>query len=77
MVREERQLRVALIFGAILFAIEAAIYVPEVFRGPAATRPFAINSVAKDVLFAALTAAAAADLARRVRSSKVTIRRRR
>ena len=62
--REERHLRIALFAGAALFALEAAIYVPEVFRGPAETRPFAINSVAKDVLFAALTALAAANLRR-------------
>ncbi len=65
--REERHLRVWLIAGAVLFALEAVIYLPEVFRGPAATRPYAINSVTKDCLFAALTALAAADLARRVR----------
>lgn len=61
---EAKWLRIFLIAGAILFAVEAAIYVPEVFTGPAETRPFAINSVAKDVLFAALTAIAAVDLAR-------------
>ena len=65
--REERQLRWALIAGAVLFALEAAIYIPEVFRGPAATRPFAINSVAKDVLFGLIAAAVALDLRRRVR----------
>lgn len=61
---KERQLRVALFAGAVLFAVEAAIYLPEVFNGPAETRPFAVNSVAKDVLFAALTALAAADIRR-------------
>lgn len=65
--REERQLVWALSAGAVLFVLEAAIYVPEVFRGPAATRPYAINSVAKDVLFAVLAAAVAFDLHRRVR----------
>jgi hypothetical protein len=55
-----------LIAGAELFALEAVIYLPEVFRGPPATRPYAI-SVTKDCLFAALTALAAADLARRAR----------
>jgi hypothetical protein len=65
--REERQLRWALIAGAVLFAFEAAIYVPEVFRGPDSTRPFAINSVAKDVLFAVVAAAVAFDLRRRMR----------
>ncbi len=65
--REETHLQWALIAGAVLFVVEAAIYVPLVFTGPDATRPFAINSVAKDVVFAALTAAAAADLRRRVR----------
>ncbi len=65
--REETHLRWALIAGAVLFLVEAAIYVPLVFTGPQATRPFAINSVAKDIVFAALTAAAAADLRRRVR----------
>lgn len=67
LVREERQLRVALLAGALLFALEAAIYIPQVFIGPAATRPYAINSVTKDVLFAVLTGAAAGDLARRAR----------
>ncbi len=67
LVREERQLRMWLIAGAVLFTLEALIYVPEVFRGPAATRPYAINSVTKDFLFAALTGLAAADLARRAR----------
>ena len=71
--REERRLRMALIAGAVLFALEAAIYVPDVFRGPAATRPYAINSVAKDVLFCVLTAAAAADLRRRGRLISLVI----
>ncbi len=62
--RQERHLRIALLAGALLFAVEAAIYVPEVFGGPSDTRPFAINSVAKDVLFAALTALAAVNLRR-------------
>ena len=62
--RQERHLRIALLAGALLFAVEAAIYVPEVFGGPPDTRPFAINSVAKDVLFAALTALAAVNLRR-------------
>lgn|SRR5687768_1929724 len=62
--RPERHLRIALLAGALLFAVEAAIYVPEVFGGPPDTRPFAINSVAKDVLFAALTALAAVNLRR-------------
>jgi hypothetical protein len=57
--RPERHLRIALLAGALLFAVEAAIYVPEVLGGPPDTRPFGINSVAKDVLFAALTALAA------------------
>src|SRR4051812_1168450 len=61
MVKAEKQLRWALIAGAVLFGLEAALYVPEVFRGVAATEPYAINSVAKDVLFCALTAMAAAD----------------
>jgi hypothetical protein len=33
--REECQLRIALIAGAVLFALEAAIYIPDVFRGSA------------------------------------------
>lgn len=37
------------------------------FGGPSTTRPFAINSVAKDVVFCAVTAAVAADLRRRAR----------
>jgi choline dehydrogenase-like flavoprotein len=67
LLRQETHLRWALIVGAVLFVAEAAVYVPQVFSGPPATRPFAINSVAKDVLFAAVTALAAADLTRRVR----------
>jgi hypothetical protein len=63
--RPERHLRIALLAGALLFAVEAAIYVPEVFGGPPDTRPFGINSVAKDVLFAALTALAAVNLPHR------------
>src|SRR4051794_4571672 len=62
--RQERVLQLAVIAGAVSFAVEALLYVPDVFRGPAATRPYAINSVAKDVLFFALTAVAAADLKR-------------
>src|ERR1700733_11611682 len=65
--REERQLGIALWVGAVLFAAEAAIYVPSVFQGPSTTRPFAINSVAKDVVFCAVTVAVAADLRRRAR----------
>ena len=65
--RQETRLRRWVFAGAILFGAEAVLYVPQIFSGPAATRPFAINSVAKDVVFAALTAAAAADLRRRVR----------
>jgi choline dehydrogenase-like flavoprotein len=62
--RKERQLRIALLLGAALFAVEAAIYLPDVFGDSPESRPFAINSVAKDVLFAALTALAAVDLRR-------------
>jgi hypothetical protein len=65
--REEHQLGIALWAGAVVFAAEAAIYVPSVFGGPSTTRPFAINSVAKDVVFCAVTAAVAADLRRRAR----------
>jgi hypothetical protein len=65
--REEHQLGIALWAGAVLFAAEAAIYVPSVFGGPSTTRPFAINSVAKDVVFCGVTAAVAADLMRRAR----------
>ena len=64
MTKAERWLQWGVIAGAVSFAVEAAMYVPEVFRGPAATRPYAINSVSKDVLFFALTAVAAADLRR-------------
>ena len=64
MTREETHLKWFVTAAAVLFAIEAAIYVPEVFGGPPTTRPYAINSVAKDVLFCALTAVAAANLRR-------------
>jgi choline dehydrogenase-like flavoprotein len=62
--RGEKWLQWAVIAGAVSFFLEAVMYVPEVFNGPAATRPYAINSVAKDILFFALTAVAAADLRR-------------
>ncbi|MFZ0041992.1 MAG: GMC family oxidoreductase N-terminal domain-containing protein [Solirubrobacteraceae bacterium] len=65
--RQENQLRIALWAGAALFAAEAALYVPSVFEGPSTTRPFAINSVAKDVVFCLVTAAVAADVRRRAR----------
>jgi choline dehydrogenase-like flavoprotein len=65
--REERRLRRWLLLGAGLFAGEAAIYVPQIFMEPSSTRPYAINSVVKDVLFCALAFAAATDLARRAR----------
>jgi choline dehydrogenase-like flavoprotein len=65
--REEKHLRLALFTGAAAFAVEAAIYVPQIFMEPAATRPYAINSVVKDVLFCVLALGAALDLARRAR----------
>ncbi len=40
---------------------------PQIFIGPSATRPYAINSVVKDALFCALAFGAAIDLARRAR----------
>jgi choline dehydrogenase-like flavoprotein len=65
--RKEHHLRVALLIGAGLFAVEAALYVPQVFMDPSSTRPYAINSVVKDVLFGVLAFGAATDLARRAR----------
>lgn len=64
MTREERQLTWFVAATALTFAVEAALYVPEVFRDVPATRPYAINSTAKDVLFFALTAVAASDIRR-------------
>jgi choline dehydrogenase-like flavoprotein len=65
--REERWLKLALIAGTILFAVEAVLYVPDVFSGTASARPYAINSVAKDVVLTLLAAGAAADVVRRAR----------
>jgi len=62
--REERQLTWFVAATALTFAVEAALYVPEVFRDVPATAPYAINSTAKDVLFFALTAVAASDIRR-------------
>ncbi len=62
--REETHLKWFVTAAAVLFAVEAAIYIPEVFSGPAATKPYAINSTAKDVLFCVLTAVAAGNLRR-------------
>jgi hypothetical protein len=62
--REERILRGWLLALTVFFAVQAAVYVPEFWGGPADTRPFAINSVAKDLLFAGLIGAAAADVRR-------------
>jgi choline dehydrogenase-like flavoprotein len=63
--REERALRRWLLALTVLFAAQAvAFYLPELWSGSADTRPFAINSFAKDVLFATLTGVAAADVRR-------------
>jgi choline dehydrogenase-like flavoprotein len=62
--REERILRGWLLVLTVLFAAQAALYLPEFWSGPPETRPFAINSFAKDVVFAALTGVAAADVRR-------------
>ena len=62
--REERILRGSLIVLTVFFAAQAAVYLPEFWGGPAEARPFAINSFAKDVLFAAITGVAAADVRR-------------
>ncbi|MGE5617419.1 MAG: GMC family oxidoreductase N-terminal domain-containing protein [Candidatus Woesearchaeota archaeon] len=71
--RQEHQLRVALFLGAALFALEAAIYVPQVFIGPSDSRPYAINSVVKDVLFCVLALGAATDLAKRARQISLIV----
>src|ERR671925_363112 len=62
--REDRILRRWLLVLTVFFAAQAALYLPEFWSGPAETRPFAINSFAKDVVFAALTGVAAADVRR-------------
>jgi choline dehydrogenase-like flavoprotein len=63
--REELALRRWLLALTALFAAQAvAFYLPELWGGSPDTRPFAINSFAKDVLFAALTGVAAADVRR-------------
>jgi choline dehydrogenase-like flavoprotein len=59
-----RKLRWALIFFVATFVVEAAMYAIEVFAGSAAARGYAVNSVAKDVLFAALGVIAIANLRR-------------
>jgi choline dehydrogenase-like flavoprotein len=62
--REERTLRGWLLAFTVFFAVQAALYLPEFWSGPPETRPFAINSISKDVLFAALIGVAAADVRR-------------
>jgi choline dehydrogenase-like flavoprotein len=63
--REEKALRRWLLALTCLFAAQAvAFYLPEVWSGSPDARPFAVNSFAKDVLFAALTGVAAADVRR-------------
>ncbi|MBD0280934.1 MAG: GMC family oxidoreductase N-terminal domain-containing protein [Thermoleophilaceae bacterium] len=62
--REERTLRRWLLALTVLFAAQAALYLPEFWSGPPETRPFAVNSFAKDAVFAALIGIAAADVRR-------------
>jgi choline dehydrogenase-like flavoprotein len=61
---EERRIRRWLLGLTLFFAAQAALYVPEFWHDPAATRAFAVNSFAKDAVFAALLAVAAADVRR-------------
>jgi choline dehydrogenase-like flavoprotein len=63
--REEQALRLWLVTLTVLFAAQAvAFYLPELWGGSADSRPFAVNSFAKDAVFAALTGVAAADVRR-------------
>lgn len=63
--RAERQFRLALLVLATYFSVQAILYLVEVFAGTADSRPYAVNSFSKDVLFAALSFVAAADVRRR------------
>jgi hypothetical protein len=63
--RKEKTLRGWLLALTIFFAAQAAaFYLPEVWSGSPEARPFAVNSFAKDIVFAALTGIAAADVRR-------------
>ena len=60
----ERHLRLGLRVLAVTFVVEIAAYAHYAWSGPVAARPFAVNSIAKDVLFAVLALLAASDVRR-------------
>ena len=63
--RQEKALRRWLLALTVFFTAQAvAFYLPELWSGSPDTRPFAVNSFAKDMVFAALTGVAAADVRR-------------
>jgi choline dehydrogenase-like flavoprotein len=57
----ERRLRWAMVVGFLAFVPQAALYLPTVLNGPAASRGFAVSATAKDTLFCALFFLVAAD----------------
>ncbi|MGI8778955.1 MAG: hypothetical protein ACR2L8_02080 [Solirubrobacteraceae bacterium] len=63
--RAERQFQLALHLLAAYFAVQAVLYFVEVFAGTPDSRPYAVNSFSKDVLFGALSLVAAADVRHR------------
>jgi len=65
--RNERQLRFFLFLFLASFVGETLMYAIEVFAGHPEARGYIVNSIAKDMLFAALAVVAIADLRRRMR----------
>jgi hypothetical protein len=61
---QERRLRFWLKFWAAGFAIAIALYLWWVWGGPDASRAFAVNSVAKDLIFLILAVLVIADVRR-------------
>jgi choline dehydrogenase-like flavoprotein len=61
---QEAKLRLAMLLLGASFAVEAVLYLVEVFAGTAESRPYAINAAAKDVLFTLLALVAVADIRR-------------
>jgi choline dehydrogenase-like flavoprotein len=62
--REEQRLAFWTRLWGMSFALEALVYLSWVFAGPAASRPFAVNSVAKDVTWTVLALLVAGNVRR-------------
>jgi choline dehydrogenase-like flavoprotein/uncharacterized integral membrane protein len=61
---QERRLRAWLYVLIVSFVVEIAAYVHAAWTGPAAARPFAVNSAAKDTLFVAIALLVVANVPR-------------